>query len=168
MKDAAPRLARGLLSMPLPSNSAEEDFRTDRENLKQEFRNRLGLGSWIMTVLVLMTVLVRGLVRILFENELVVVGDGPLLNGLFGVSMGKPVPGNEHLTVIVNLIASNSVMQDLRGDIDALPSFCQPKATILNDDENLLWSCEDMVGCSHLFRLPDSWSLSTSLSKPQI
>ena len=68
----------------------------------------------------------RGLVRILFENELVEVGGRPLLNGLFGVSKGKPVPGNEHLTVlrlIMNLIASNSVMQDFRGDIDALPYF---------------------------------------------
>ena len=32
------------------------------------------------------------------------------------------------------------------------------KAIILNAGENLLWSYEDMIGCFHLFRLPDSWS----------
>ena len=112
-------------------------------------------------VLIAKNLLDRGLVRILFENELVVVGGRPLLNGLFGVSKGKPIPGNEHLTVlglIMNLAAPNSVMQDLRGDIGAFPYFGQWKAIILNDDENLLWSYEDMVGCFHLVRLPDSWS----------
>ena len=57
-------------------------------------------------VLIAKNLLDRGLVRIRFENELVVVGGSPLLNGLFGISKGKPVPGNEHLTVlrlIVNL-----------------------------------------------------------------
>ena len=38
-----------------------------------------------------------------------------------------------------------------------MPYFGQWKAIILNDDENFLWSYEDMVGCFHLFRLPDSW-----------
>ena len=296
MSGASSRLDRELLPMPLPSNSAEEYFETDRCRLKQEFKNRMGLRSWIVAVLILLNASVKaishseqrkpknptmaqrhafchiceyalyfcdlegevpirnwseflasrsvsytgedhlkaqrltwlqiqpglpppkhcasidvldlcegslldyfknpeealihtlpneapragsvmatpdeailiaknlldlGLVRILSENELVVVGGRPLLNGLFGVSKGKPVPGNEHLTVlrlIMNLTASNSVMEDLRGDIGALPYFGQWKAIILNDNENLLWSYEDMIGCFHLFRLPDSWS----------
>ena len=69
-----------------------------------------------------------GLVRALPESELIYIGGRPLVNGMFGVSKGKPVPGNEHLEVlrlIMNLTASNSVMEDLRGDIHALPYFGQ-------------------------------------------
>ena len=102
-----------------------------------------------------------GLVRVLSDNELIRVGNRPLLNGLFGVTKGKPVPEAPHLEVlrlIMNLTASNSVMKDLRGDIPALPYFGQWRAIILAPTETMLWSFEDMVGCFHFFRLPDEWS----------
>ena len=102
-----------------------------------------------------------GLVRILSGSELIKVGNRPLLNGLFGVTKGKAVPEAPHLEVlrlIMNLTASNSVMKDLRGDIPALFYFGQWRAIILAPSETMLRSFEDMVGCFHIFRLPDEWS----------
>ena len=104
-----------------------------------------------------------GLIRVLSDSELIRIGNRPLLNlnGLFGVTKGKAVPEAPHLEVlrlIMNLTTSNSVMKDLRGDIPALPYFGQWRAIILAPSETMLWSFEDMVGCCHLFRLPDEWS----------
>jgi hypothetical protein len=112
-------------------------------------------------VLIARNLLELGLVRTLTSQELIRIGERPLLNGLFGVSKGKPVPEApdlEVLRLIMNLTASNSVMKDLRGDIQTLPYFGQWRAIILAPSETMLWSFEDMVGCFHLFRLPADWA----------
>ena len=124
-------------------------------------RSGMFMASREEGVLIAQNLLELGLVRVLSDNELIKIGGRPLLNGLFGVTKGKPVPEAPNLEVlrlIMNLTASNSVMKELKGDIPALPYFGQWRAIILAPTETMLWSFEDMVGCFHLFRLPDEWS----------
>ena len=74
---------------------------------------------------------------------------------------GKDVPdhpGIEQLRLICNLVPSNGYFRELRGDVAHLPYMMQWGGIVLEDDEMLLISQEDMTCAFYLFRLPRAWS----------
>ena len=81
-----------------------------------------------------------------------------VLNGLFGVAKsGKLDNGKPHLRVIMNLIPSNSVMLQLNGSVQELPSITQYLSVVLAEDESLLMCQSDMSCAFYLFSLPPVW-----------
>ena len=82
------------------------------------------------------------------------------MSGFFGVGKGKDVPdhpGIEQLRLICNLVPSNGYFREIRGDVGHLPYMMQWGSIILEDDEVLLISQEDMTCAFYLFKLPRAW-----------
>ena len=107
----------------------------------------------------------RDLALWLPESELFHHGSEPIISGLFGVGKGKDVPGSpglEQLRLICNLVPSNGYFREIRGDVDHLPYMMQWASIMLEDDEVLLVSQEDMTCAFYLFKLPRAWCRSVS------
>ena len=83
----------------------------------------------------------------------------PVLNGLFGVEKpSKLAPGKPVLRLIMNLVASNSVMQGLEGAVKNLPSITSWMSLVCDGDESVkIWQ-SDMCNAFYLFRLSKSWA----------
>ena len=81
-----------------------------------------------------------------------------VLNGLFGVPKNSAVKsGKPVLRVIMNLVASNSVMKQFEGSVGNLPAITSWMSTVLDEDEEVrLWQL-DMSNAFYLFKLPPSW-----------
>ena len=84
--------------------------------------------------------------------------DEMVLNGLFGVEKstrtdsGKPV-----LRVIMNLVPSNSVMVQLQGATNNLPSIMSWMSLVAEGSEEVrIWQ-SDMSNAFYLFSLPEVW-----------
>ena len=72
----------------------------------------------------------------------------PVVSGLFGVSKGKDVPGHpgcSQLRLICNLVPSNAYFRVVKGDVGHLPYMLQWASLVLDDEEVLLVSQEDMT-----------------------
>ena len=81
-----------------------------------------------------------------------------VLNGLFGVEKPTRLPSGECvLRLIMNLIPSNSVLRQLTGSVDNLPSITSWMSCILEEDEVLKVWQSDMCNAFYLFRLPKAW-----------
>ena len=81
-----------------------------------------------------------------------------VLNGLFGVAKAATLPDSRpHLRVIMNLIPSNSVMIQLAGSVQELPSISQYMSLTLSEDESSSLAQSDMVSAFYLFALPPQW-----------
>ena len=92
-------------------------------------------------------------------DEVVQVGNQPILNGLFGVGKGTFLEsGDEVLRLIMNLKPSNSVLKQIHGATDDLPSVCQYLSVVLQKSEQLELFQSDMSSAFYLFRLPSSWA----------
>ena len=81
-----------------------------------------------------------------------------VLNGLFGVPKSSVISSGEPvLRVIMNLVASNSVMLQLQGATGNLPSITSWLSTVLDGSEQIkIWQ-SDMSNAFYLFRLPPQW-----------
>ena len=109
----------------------------------------------------------RGLVSVVKCSELIQFADGPLTNGTFGVKKGKQLSdGREVLRWIINLTATNTWSRKLDTDIRGLPYMCQWRHMVLEADEDLAWSWDDMKGCFYLFQLPPGWAPLFTLNWP--
>lgn len=64
-----------------------------------------------------------GLCCILPREEVFDTGDGPLLNGMFGVTKDEWVDSTEVYRLIMNLIPFNLISESLSGDIATLPTW---------------------------------------------
>ena len=92
-------------------------------------------------------------------DEVVQVGNQPILNGIFGVGKGTFLEsGDEVLRLIMNLKPSNSVLKQIHGATDDLPSVCQYLSVVLKKSEQLELFQSDMSSAFYLFRLPSSWA----------
>eukprot|EP00438_Fugacium_kawagutii_P035425 Skav206960 [mRNA] locus=scaffold255:97287:103925:- [translate_table: standard] len=99
-----------------------------------------------------------GLCTFLEESEVFDTGEGPLLNGLFGVSKDEISPaGDEVYRLIMNLIPLNSLCLSLSGDIETLPSWSGMSAYFLQPSENLLVSSEDVKCFFYTMAVPECW-----------
>ena len=85
------------------------------------------------------------------------VNDQPLLSGLFAVGKGEYVGTTETQRVIMNLVPLNSICKNLHSDICALPALSAMSAFLLEDEEALLLSSEDIRCFFYLFATPPSW-----------
>ena len=84
----------------------------------------------------------------------------PVVSGFFGVGKGKDVPehpGLEQQRLICNLVPSNGYFREIRGDVSHLPYMMQWGSIILENDEVMMVSQEDMTCAFYLFRLPSAW-----------
>ena len=114
-------------------------------------------------------------VKAMYERHLVVpvstrpsVRGEPVLNGAFGVvkpdkftDTGLPV-----LRMIVDLRASNTILEQLEGDVRTLTGAAVFQKLMVGPDEELLVSGDDLTAAFYLFRLPPSWPQYLVLRKP--
>ena len=115
-------------------------------------------------------------VKALYDRNLVVpvqtrptVEGVPVLNGAFGVvkpekftDTGLPV-----LRMIIDLIrASNTILEQLEGDVNTLTGAASFQKLMLGPEEELLVSGDDLNSAFYLFRLPPSWPPYLALRKP--
>eukprot|EP00435_Cladocopium_sp_Y103_P017786 s1144_g4.t1 len=81
-----------------------------------------------------------------------------VLNGLFGVGKSSTLPdGRCTLRVIMNLIPSNAVMEQLSGAVAHLPSITQYLSISLSENEELRLHQSDMTSAFYLFSMPRCW-----------
>ena len=108
--------------------------------------------------------LTRRLLEIVEPEEILVINGTEILNGSFGVGKGSFIMGtmetevNEILRWILSLTTTNAIFIPFVGDIAGLPSTGQWRQLVLEADEILRWSYEDLRGCFYLFRFPVGWS----------
>eukprot|EP00438_Fugacium_kawagutii_P032920 Skav205027 [mRNA] locus=scaffold6308:1300:5659:- [translate_table: standard] len=101
----------------------------------------------------------RGIIEWLPDEDTYRDDRGQYLNGMFGVvkpkrftSSGKPI-----LRVIMNLVPTNALFADVKGDIGSLPSATAWMNITLAEGEQLFLSQGDMQSAFYLFRMPQVW-----------
>ena len=91
-------------------------------------------------------------------SQVVEVKGVKILNGLFGVekptvtNSGKPI-----LRLIMNLVASNLILKQLKGKVQALPSINSWQSTFMDQGEELRLFQSDMSSAFYLFMIPSCW-----------
>eukprot|EP00438_Fugacium_kawagutii_P023755 Skav215449 [mRNA] locus=scaffold2193:99355:102374:- [translate_table: standard] len=81
-----------------------------------------------------------------------------ILNGLFGVEKpSKLSSGEPILRLIMNLVASNSILRQFAGATGDLPSITAWLSTVVSDTEELQFWQSDMCNAFYLFHIPDCW-----------
>ena len=98
-----------------------------------------------------------GVCTLLLRDEVFEGPDGPLVNGLFGVTKDEMDGDVEVYRLIMNLIPLNANCQGIRGDVDTLPSWSMMNPLFLQPTENLVVSSEDVRCFSYTMRVPSCW-----------
>lgn len=98
-----------------------------------------------------------GVCTLLTREEIFDTGDGPLLNGLFGVSKEETCDGEEVHRLIMNLIPLNGLCHSLSGDVATLPAWSTMSPFFLQPSENLLVSSEDVRCFFYVMSVPVCW-----------
>lgn len=98
-----------------------------------------------------------GVCTYLTKEELFQGPNGPLLNGLFGVTKEEFKDGVEVFRLIMNLIPLNSLCQGISGDVQTLPSWSLMNPFFLQPHEQLLISSEDVRCFFYVMAVPPSW-----------
>lgn len=81
-----------------------------------------------------------------------------VLNGMFGVPKSSCLrDGRPVLRLIMNLIPSNAVMQQIQGSVVELPMVTQYLSVTLEEGETLKMAQSDMTAAFYLFGLEESW-----------
>ena len=100
------------------------------------------------------------------EEEVFKTDQGPLLNGMFGVSKDeRSAQGFEMYRLIMNLIPLNGLCKPLSGDIDSLPSWSTMSPFFLQPHEQLLVSSEDVKCFFYVMSVPRDWSKFLAFNK---
>ena len=108
----------------------------------------------------------KGICEIFRESELFHVRDTVLVNGLFGVSKGEFVNEVEVCRLIMNLKPVNRNCRPLTGDTATLPTATCLGNVILDQDETLITSSEDIKCFFYLFKVPVTWRKFFGFGKP--
>eukprot|EP00438_Fugacium_kawagutii_P024621 Skav207650 [mRNA] locus=scaffold2758:77333:83766:+ [translate_table: standard] len=97
-----------------------------------------------------------------------VIDGKPVLNGAFGVvkpekftEQGEPV-----LRMIIDLRATNAILEQLEGDVHTLTGSCAFQKLVVDYEDDLLISGDDLTAAFYLFKLPPSWPQFLVLRKP--
>ena len=101
----------------------------------------------------------RGAVRAIAESEIFSPRGRLCLNGAFGVvrPADAPTARGPGLRFIVNLIPTNSYIQEHLGEVSDLPMAGQWVSVVLLEDQVLWVNSDDQKGSFHLFRVPVAW-----------
>ena len=104
----------------------------------------------------------RGVCGVMKRDELHHICGRPLMNGLFAVEKGEKGVGPDGVEfdvcrLIMNLVPTNSISRNLVGDTCTLPTVVGLSSIILEDDQLLLTSSEDIRCFFYLFQTPQSW-----------
>ena len=99
------------------------------------------------------------------RSEIFDTGEGPLLNGLFGVPKDEDVDGVEVYRLIMNLVPLNAICQPITGDVGTLPSWSMMSPLFLQPSEHLLISSEDVRCFFYVMRVPCTWYKYLAFSK---
>ena len=99
----------------------------------------------------------RGVCTFLTREEVFDTGQGPLLNGLFGVTKDEVVDGVEVYRLIMNLIPLNGICMGLSGDVATLPSWSSMSPYFIQPTESLLVSSEDVRCFFYTMSVPEEW-----------
>eukprot|EP00435_Cladocopium_sp_Y103_P033945 s3415_g8.t1 len=106
-----------------------------------------------------------GVCTMLPVEEVFHTSQGPLLNGLFGVSKEEWVGGTEVFRLIMNLIPLNRLAHPLRGDVETLPMWSLMNPYFLQPGDNLLVSSEDVRCFFYTMSVPESWQKYLAFNK---
>ncbi len=98
-----------------------------------------------------------GICQFLPKEDLFEGPNGPLLNGLFGVTKDEMANGVEVYRLIMNLIPLNSICESLAGDVNSLPGWSLMNPFFMQPTEELLISSEDVRCFFYVMRVPDCW-----------
>jgi hypothetical protein len=99
-----------------------------------------------------------GVCTFIEESEVFSTGEGPLLNGLFGVSKEEVTPeGVEVYRLIMNLVPLNSLCRPMAGDVATLPSWSGMSPFFIQPTQCLLISSEDVKCFFYTLSLPSCW-----------
>ena len=92
------------------------------------------------------------------ESEVFCTDQGPLLNGLFGVTKEETTSeGVEIFRLIMNLIPLNSLCRPMSGDVDTLPAWSGMSPFFIQPSQCLLVSSEDVKCFFYTLSLPPCW-----------
>lgn len=91
-----------------------------------------------------------GVCTLLPVEDVFDTGQGPLLNGLFGVSKEEWVGDTEVYRLIMNLIPLNCLAHPLRGDVETLHMWSLMNPFFLQPGEN----CSSAAKMSGVFSIP--------------
>ena len=102
-------------------------------------------------------VLSRGICGLIPESRIHRVEGKPLLNGLFGVLKEETHHGREVHRLIMNLVPLNKLCRPITGDVSTLPSWPHMNAFMIQPEDTLLVSSEDVRCFFYLFKVPEAW-----------
>ena len=108
----------------------------------------------------------RGVCTYLTRDEVFDTGQGPLLNGLFGVTKDEKADGVEVYRLIMNLIPLNGICSGLSGDVATLPSWSSMSPYFIQPTESLLVSSEDVRCFFYTMSVPEEWWKYLAFNKP--
>lgn len=106
-----------------------------------------------------------GVCTLLPVEEVFHTTQGPLLNGLFGVSKEEWVGNTEVFRLIMNLIPLNRLAFPLRGDVETLPMWSLMNPFFLQPGDNLLVSSEDVRCFFYTMSIPEPWQKYLAFNK---
>ena len=99
-----------------------------------------------------------GVCTFIEEADVFDTGQGPLLNGLFGVTKEDwTSEGVEIFRLIMNLIPLNHLCMPMAGDVNTLPSWGGMSPFFLQPHEVLLVTSEDVKCFFYTMRVPPCW-----------
>ena len=82
-----------------------------------------------------------------------------VLSGMFGVRKPSVLSdGRSILRLIMNLVPSNSIFNNMVGSVKGLPSICSLMSLVTHPQEHVECWQSDMVSAFYLFRLPSCWA----------
>ena len=113
--------------------------------------------------------------RALYERGIVApteyiinVEEVAVTNGLFGVEKtGRDLPdGRCAQRLIMDLRGSNSILKQIAGDVQTLSGACAFTTVVLDDNQIISISGDDLVSSFYLFRLPACWLPYLAFERP--
>ena len=97
-----------------------------------------------------------GLVELEILSETVTFQGAPVYNGAFGVHK-KWVDGKRILRLIINLVPTNALQQQFKGESRRMGYPGLWPHLVLYDDEAMMFYSEDQRACFHMYRVPAAW-----------
>ena len=99
-----------------------------------------------------------GICTFIEESDVFMTAEGPLLNGMFGVTKDDFTDsGVEIFRLIMHLIPLNGLCHPMSGDVDTLPSWGSMSPFFLQPTECLLVSSEDVKCFFYTISVPECW-----------
>eukprot|EP00438_Fugacium_kawagutii_P003316 Skav229330 [mRNA] locus=scaffold2917:69352:73753:- [translate_table: standard] len=103
------------------------------------------------------------------EDDVLVVNQTKVLNGLFAVGKGSFLDSGEEVQrLIMNLVPTNAVLRQTQGATAGLPGITQYLGLVASQSDELVFYQSDMSAAFYLFRIPPCWNrmMAFNLSFP--